>query len=181
MILVGLLIAGSVAGEPAAPGPNLTGRLDASLAQLLPGRTLVELKSKLGDSLVELEPYTGAGARSVYLIVAVRKAGRSASQAVTCDFDTGGRLARCVNEGPRYLTHTVAEADWARISRGASLKTVLRTIGPPGDPILGTPVGYDSGLEYMIALTKPTPYFATCAGRILIRNSVVAAKELMCE
>jgi hypothetical protein len=181
MILVALLIAGSVAGEPVGNSESLSQRLDANLAQLLPGRTLAEVKGSLGHSLVELEPDTKAVARSVYLIVTAREAGQSAWQSVICNFDAGGRLTRCVNEGPRYVSQNVAEADWDRIAKGASLQTVYRTIGPPGEPVLGTPPGNDVGLEYMVTLSKSTPQFSTCAGRILVKRGVVAAKELMCE
>jgi hypothetical protein len=179
MILMALLIAASV-GQ-AADQLSLSKQLDASLAQLIPGRNLLDVKAKLGDGVVELEPSTEPAGRHVYLIVTVRHAGRSAWQAVTCDFDAGGRLTRCLNQGHRHLEQTVAEADWDRITKGAALPTIYRTIGPPADPILGVPPGYETALEYMVKLTKPTPHWSTCAGRILIKKAVVAAKELMCE
>jgi hypothetical protein len=180
LILISMLFTASVSSG-SADDRGLAKRLDAAVARLLPGRTLPDLKADFRDSLIELEPSAHPVGRSVYLIVSIREAGRSAWQAVICDFDPGGRLVRCLNEGPSHLTQTVAEADWNRIAEGASLPTVYRTIGPPGEPILGTPPGYDSALEYMVALAKPTPYFSSCAGRILLKKAVVAAKELMCE
>jgi hypothetical protein len=168
------------------PGPyqlkigNLAKRLDRTFAELAAGRTLPELTAKLGDDLVYVERSTAA-LRTMYLILGVRDSRHSAWQGVTCEVDVSGRLKRCVREGRVQLAEAVAEADWNKIEDGASLRTVYRKIGPPGEPILGTPPGYDSALEYMVRLTKPTPYFSSCAGRILLRNGIVAAKQLMCE
>jgi hypothetical protein len=178
VVLLVLLIVAVADGAP--DNGDLARRLDRTFGELTPGRTLRELTAKLSDSLVYAERSTAA-LHTVYLVRSARASGHSAWQAATCEFDADGRLARCVREGKMQLTEAVAEADWNKIGDGATLRTVYATIGPPGEPILSTPPGYDSALEYMVRLTKPTAYFSSCAGRILLRHGIVAAKELMCE
>jgi hypothetical protein len=182
VILNAVLLAAVTSGGPSCGGNDSAKQLlDARRGQLVPGRTFAELKAKLGNALTELEPPNGAVSRQVHLIVVARDGNRSATQHVSCDFDSSTRLVRCANEGPRSVTQTVAEADWNRVSKGASREVVYQTICHPGDPVLGAPQGYEEGLEYMVALSRPTPHFSSCAGRILMKNGVVAAKELMCE
>ena len=136
MILGAILIgAVGVANPNCGSNRQVVRLLEARLADLAAGRTLTDLKARLGDAFSEHQLSDGAGARRASFLITGRDGSRSATQHVLCDLDSASRVVRCANEGERFITQTAAEVDWERVSKGATLEQVYRTICEPGDPI----------------------------------------------